>query len=230
MADDDPAGRYRREEAKGVLVLDALRRRLGDEKFLSLMSEYFAANTTRTVTAQSFLDKAGVPFEFPEPGDGAAYVASDIMRRLKSAVLVYGTVFDAGANRYSTEQIQKRFLDAYESAVPIRKDFEVRDDDLRDRDVIFVGRPESNSALAAWERRIGLDYPGSAFQIDGGLHTSEREALLFAAKNPLDASHMVVVAAGNAALATVKLALNSDWSATEYMIVDDGKTQSGFRR
>jgi hypothetical protein len=139
-------------------------------------------------------------------------------------------VLDAGANRYSAEQMQKRFLDAYESAVPIRKDFEVSDDDLRDRDVIFVGRPEANSALATWERRIGLDYPGTAFRIEGGLHTSEREALLFAAKNPLDPSHMVVVAAGNAALATVKLSLNNDWSGTEYVIVDDAKTRAGFRR
>ncbi len=34
---------------------------MGDDAFLKLMSDYFAANTTKTVTAQSFLDKAGVP-------------------------------------------------------------------------------------------------------------------------------------------------------------------------
>ena len=31
--------------------------------------------------------------------------------------------------------------------MPIRKDFEVAADDLRDRDVIFIGRPEANQAL-----------------------------------------------------------------------------------
>ena len=50
------------EEAKGVLFLDSLRRKMGDDAFLKLMADYFAANTTKTVTAQSFLDKAGVRF------------------------------------------------------------------------------------------------------------------------------------------------------------------------
>ena len=229
LAADDPAVRHRREEAKGVLFLDALRRRLGDEKFLALMSDYFVANTTRTVTAKSFLEKAGVAFEFNEPAEGVAYVAGDITRRLKSALLVYGTVRDAGANRYAAEQMQKHFLDIYERAVPIRKDFEVSDGDLRGRDVIFVGRPESNSALAAWQDRIGLDYAAGAFRIDKKLHASEREALIYAAKNPLDASHMVAVVAGNDALRTVKLALTNEWRGAEYAIVDDGKTRSGFQ-
>ena len=52
------------ERAKGVLFLDSLRRKMGDEAFLKLMNDYFASNTTQTVTAQSFLDKAGVPFNF----------------------------------------------------------------------------------------------------------------------------------------------------------------------
>ena len=96
------------EETKGVLFLDALRRKLGDDAFLKLMGDYFAANTTKTVTAQSFLDKAGVPFEFAEPADGPAYLISDIGRRLASAILVYGTMRDAGANRYAAEQLQTR--------------------------------------------------------------------------------------------------------------------------
>jgi hypothetical protein len=80
----------------------------------------------------------------------------------------------------------------------------VSDGGLRHRDVIFVGRPEANSALAAWAARIGLDYPGAAFRIDDAVHASEREALLLAATNPFDPAHMVLVVAGNSALRTVK--------------------------
>jgi hypothetical protein len=79
---DNPANRFRREETKGVLFLDSLRRRLGDDRFFALMSEFFAANAGATLTAQSFLDKAGVPFEFSEPEDGPAYLLNDIYRRL----------------------------------------------------------------------------------------------------------------------------------------------------
>ena len=216
------------EAAKGVLFLDVLRRRMGDDAFLKLMRDYFALNTTKTVTAQSFLDQAGATFSV-EPGAGPTYVTTDIKGRLRSAILVYGTVREAGANRYAAEQLQKRFLDAYESAVPIRKDFEVTDEDLRARDVVFVGRPEANSALAAWADRLGLEYHDDVFSLDGAAYGSERDALLFAGRNPLDQTRMVLVVAGNDALRTVKLAAGfRNWKAGEYELVQDGKTSEGF--
>jgi hypothetical protein len=230
MAPENDMTRYAMEEAKGVLFLDGLRRKLGDDSFLKLLSDYFAANTTKTVTAQSFLDKAGAKFEFAEPADGPGYMTTDINSRLSSAVLVYGTDRDAGANRYAAEQMQSQFLDFFESAVPIYKDFEVSDELLRHRDVIFVGRPEANSALAAWAEKLGLKYQGAAFDIDGKTHASEREALLLAAKNPLDASHMVLVVAGNDALRTVK-SLRAR-AASDHVVFEDGAMQAnaGGRR
>ncbi|HUB33348.1 MAG TPA: C45 family autoproteolytic acyltransferase/hydrolase [Bryobacteraceae bacterium] len=212
--------RYQMEQAKGVLFLDSLRHKMGDDAFFKLMSDYFAANTTKTVTAQSFLDRAGVPFQFQEPGDGPAYLVSDIQRRLATAVLVYGTNREAGANRFTAEQMQTRFLDQYESRVPIYKDFEVSDDLLRHRDVIFIGRPEANSALAAWAGRIGLDYRGADFRIEDKAHASEREALLQAARNPLDAAHMVLIVAGNDAVRTVKA--SRDLAQADHVVYEEG--------
>jgi hypothetical protein len=228
LSPDTPANHFRREQTKGLLFLDSLRHKMGDDAFFKLMSDYFAANTTKTVTAQSFLDKAGVgldPIDLPE---GPAYLTSDIWRRLASAVIVYGTVREAGANRYAAEQMQNRFLDGYESRVPIYKDFEAPDDLLRHRDVVFVGRPEANSALALWSVRLRLSYEAAAFKIDGKTHASEREGLILAAKNPFDTAHMVLIVAGNDALSTVK-SQNADLSADEYVIVKDGgKPIKGF--
>jgi len=223
-----PEERESIEAAKGALFLDALRRRMGDDAFLKLMRDYFAANTTKTVTAQSFLDQASAT-DAVDAGEGPAYLTTDIEHRLHSAILVYGTVREAGANRYAAEQLQKRFLNRYESAVPIRKDFEATDAELRQRDVIFVGRPEANSALAAWSDRLGLDYRENVFRLDGGTHASERDALLWAGKNPLDQAHMVLVVAGNDALRTVKLAASMpEWKTGEYELVEDDKTSAGF--
>ncbi|MBZ5624350.1 MAG: hypothetical protein LAQ69_37490 [Acidobacteriia bacterium] len=215
------------EQTKGLLFLDSLRRKMGDDAFLKLMTGYFAANTTKTVTAQSFLDQAGVSFEWTEPADGPAYLASDITRHLASAVIVYGTVREAGANRYAAEQMQTRYLDRYESQVPIYKDFEVSDDLLRHHDVIFVGRPEANSALAAWADKLGLAWQGASFKIDADTHASEREALVIAARNPLDPGHMVLTVAGNDALRTVKA--SSAEAPAQYVLLDDGNpARSGF--
>jgi Phospholipase B len=221
LAADSPITRFRLEETKGVLFLDQLRRKLGDDKFLTLMSEFFAANTTKTVTAQAFLDKAGVTFEFTEPADGPAYTVSDLRGRLASAVIVYGTQREAGANRYAAEQLQANYLNQLEGMVPIYKDFEVSEEMLAHKDVVFVGRPEANTALAAWSAKLGLGYQGAMFRIDNRVHSSEREALAFAAKNPQDASHMVLVLAGNDALRTVKLATAPRTEQTAYVITGE---------
>ncbi|HTV53700.1 MAG TPA: hypothetical protein VMI06_02175, partial [Terriglobia bacterium] len=221
LSPETPANHFRREQTRGVLFLDSLRRKMGDTPFLKLMRDYFAANTTRTVTAQSFLNKASAHLTAIDPPPGPAYLTRDIWSRLASAVIVYGTLRDAGANRYAAERLQRRFLNFYESEVPIYKDFEVTEDLLRHRDVVFVGRPEANSALAAWTGKLHLDYEGAAFKINGEVHASEREALILAAENPLDASHMALVVAGNDALSTVKTE-GAELSADQYVIFRDG--------
>ncbi len=233
VADPTARQRFELETAKGVLFLDQLRHTLGDDRFFNLMSSFFTAHKTQTVTAQSFLDAAGVQFSLPPDPGGAVccemYVASDIRDRLGSALLVYGTLSDAGANRYAAEQLQRGFFRFLEHAVPIAKDFEISDDELRTHDVIFVGRPETNSALAAWQSKIGLESSDGLFRIDGRDHASETEALVFAAANPLDAHRMMLVVAGNSALETVLLTRTPGWDDTQYSIFDSGKeVASGF--
>ena len=228
LSPDDPINHYQMEAARGFLFLDGLRRKMGDGPFLKLMTDYFAANAGKEVTAQSFLDKAGVAFEFTEPGDGPAYLASDIGRRLATAAIVYGTVREAGANRFAAEQLQNRFFNQYQRRVETYKDFEATPDLLEHKDVVFVGRPEANSALEAWAGRLGLDFEGASFKLGAAEYASEREALVLAARNPLDPTHMVLVIAGNDALRTVKAA-EAGAGGAEYLLMDDGNPpHTGF--
>ena len=228
VGDSTPKQRFELETQKGALFLDQLRRNLGDDRFFKLMADFFAAHKAQPVAAQSFLDAAGVSFTLPVDKGSPMYVASDIRDRLSSAILVYGTRTDAGANRYAAEELQKHFFRWLESEVPIRKDFEVSDEELRTRDVIFVGRPESNSALASWQDKLGFQSSGGLFSIAGRDHASETEAFVFAAANPLDQHHMVLVLAGNSALQTVLLT-KAHWDEAQYSIFESGKeVASGF--
>jgi hypothetical protein len=216
------------ETQKGALFLDQLRHDIGDDRFFKLMSDFFAAHKAKAVTAQSFLDAAGVKFAVPADQGGPSYLVSDIHDRLGSAMLVFGTLADAGANRYAAEELQKRFYRGLETAVPIRKDFEVTDADLRAHDVVFVGRPETNSALAAWQSKLGLDSSGGLFRVAGQDHASETEALAFAASNPLDRRRMALVLAGNSALETVLLT-KANFGEAQYSVFDaDKEIASGF--
>jgi hypothetical protein len=234
VTDPTPKQHFELETQKGALFLDQLRRSMGDDRFFKLMAGFFAAHKTQAVGAQSFLDAAGVSFVVPQDlgqtaGNTAPmYVAADIHERLGSAILVYGTMADAGANRYAAEELQKHFFRSLESEVPIRKDFEVSDEELRSRDVIFVGRPESNSALATWQDKIGFKSSGGMFDIAGQDHASETEGVMFAAANPVDRHHMVLVVAGNSALETVLLT-KAGWNETQYTIFDSGREMTaGF--
>jgi len=227
-------------ESKGVLLLDALRRSMGDDAFYSLMRDFFDKNTTKMVHASDFIAAAG-PAEqalftkwldgtgLPGTPDGPIYSAGDLRRRLGSTIIVYGTVLEAGANRYAAEQLQKQFLDQYESEVRIYKDFEVTDRELADHDVLFVGRPETNSALAAWAKPLALDYDGEVFNIAGKDHSSENDALVLAGTNPQNMKHMVLIAAGNSPLGTVLLTRAGGFGASQYQLYDSGKpAESGF--
>jgi len=225
LSPDNAANRFQLDQVAGSLFLDSLRRKIGDNGFLKLMNSYYAANTTKTITAQSFLEVAGVKYEAPDPGDGPVYFPGDITRRLESAVIVYGTAGEAGTNRYVAEQLQARYRDRNQQNVPVYKDFETNEEFLSNKDVIFIGRPEDNSALAAWIDKIGLDYQGAAFKVDGKTYASERDALVYAAKNPVEAAHMVLIYAGNSPLETARSLEAVSDKAT--IILYDGKPAQG---
>jgi hypothetical protein len=221
LASDTPLDHFLREETAGTLFLDSLRRKRGNQAFLKLMRDYFNTYTTKTVTAQSFLDAAKVRYEAPVVGDGPAYLPSELRHRLGSAVIVYGTVREAGTNRYVAEQLQSRYRERDQRNVPVYKDFEASESFLAHRDVIFVGRPETNSALALWCAKIGLDYPGATFKVEGKVYASERNALIYAAKNPLDPKHMLLIYAGNSPLETGRC-----WQARAeqpVVVLEDGR-------
>ncbi len=222
LAPNDARDRFRLEEAKGILFLDALRRKSGDEAFLKIMKGFFAANTTKSVTAQLFLDSAGVAYKVPDPGDGPIWLPADVSRNSSQPVIVYGTLGEAGSNRYAAERLQARFRDLSQRDVSVYKDFEAANDLLAHKDVIFVGRPETNSALAAWTPKLALDYQAAVFKIENKTYASERNALVFAAKNPLDATRMVLVYAGNSPLAMVQ-ALKANSTDAPWIVLESGK-------
>lgn len=242
LADNNELHRYEQTTYKGALLLEAMRKDMGDDPFFAMMKNFFAANTTKAVSTADFRKAAGPKEEalitkwlnadgLPDDAGGPVYVGADMhwmANRISHAMLVYGTEREAGANRYAAEQIQKHMLDWYEQSVPIRKDFEVSEAELRTHEVIFVGRPETNSALAAWQTKIGLKYDAGVFSVEGKEHASESEALMWVAANPMDRKHLVMVMAGNSPLETVRLAAQAPQSE-QFVVYRAGKeVSSGF--
>jgi hypothetical protein len=229
---------------KGALLLDALHQRLGDDKFLEFMRSFYQQHAGKTASSAEFqqaaeqaaghplgdffsqwLDRTGLP-----GGLSNARVPVFIGERLDSSLVVYGTVREAGSNRYAAEQIQQKFMNWLEHEIPVRKDFEVTDADLSSHNVIFVGRPETNSALAAWKAKLGIEYEGAAFHIDNEDYPSEYDGLVVAAGNPLDPKRLAIVLAGNTALETVKMVNSFPPHGAEFTVYENTREiASGFK-
>lgn len=232
-------------DLKGALFLAALRKEIGTETFLTMMNSFFDTHTTKTVSTAEFLAALDRAWKNPhaqfvsrwlnQPGlpgaeNGPLYIARLTQQDLANAIIVYGTVSEAATNRYAAERLQASFLDAFESRVPVIRDYNATEEQLCSHHVVFVGRPETNSMLASWAGRLGLHFDANTFSVGPAEYGSENDSLLFAAPNPLDRTKKVLVIAGNSALATVRAAQpRRERDMTQYAIYNHGKlVDSGF--
>lgn len=187
-----------RREALATLQFDALRKQWGDERFVSTLRDFFARNTTKTIRAADF---PAAPPSVTLPENPPLLLA--LMPRLATTVIVYGTVSDAGANRHAADLLQSGLNRWFEQRVPVLRDFELTPEILRSHSVVFVGRPETNSAVHA---RFPAQFDGAAFTLDGRTYAHERDGVACAAANPGNSSELLVLLAGNSAVETVRLA------------------------
>ena len=113
------------------------------------------------------------------------------------------------------------FLTRYESEVPVYKDFEVSYDLLRHRDVVFVGRPEANSALALWSAQLGLDYKGRRSRSMERCTHRNAKPLFSQRRIRSIAPAWCSLIAGNECSSTVK-AQDTELTADQYIVFRDG--------
>ena len=194
-------GAFERKIADAVMRFDAIRRQMGDEKFLSMMREFFERNTTKTVRTADF------PVAVPAVDAlRSGVLLSALFGRAGDVVIVYGTEREAGSNRHAAELLQASMNNWFEQRVPIVKDFELTPEQAAGRSLVLFGRPETNSALRAMVEKLGLRFDGASFEAGGKTYAHERDGLAWAGVNPANAGQMVVVLAGNSAVETVRLA------------------------
>jgi hypothetical protein len=225
-------------QAKGALVLDAVRREMGTEPFLTMMQGFFRSNSGKAVTTAQFASASHAQAVdqwvngrgLPSLPAGPSALLTSFFPNMENMLIVYGTGMDAGSNRHAAELIQEDLLGWREARIPIRKDFELTEREIASRTLVFVGRPESNSALAAMLPALSgaPEYAGASFRIGGATYAHERDGLMWAGRNPANAGQYVLIAAGNSAVETVRLASmpieDSVWVVTR----QGKKTASGF--
>lgn len=189
--------------ARAVFAFDEIRKQLGDEAFLKMMDGFYTSHTTKTVNSADF------PVKRPDlniPAVGPEALLSGLIGKLGNAVIVYGTDMEAGANRYAAEVLQNQLNGWYETRVPIRRDFELSPAECGSKTLIFIGRPETNSALRAEPPGNLPRFEGASFEVDGKTYADQRDGLAWAGRTRCKNRELAIVLAGNSAVETVRLA------------------------
>jgi hypothetical protein len=249
---------YRVASSKGVLLLHELRRRLGLKQFVTLMDEFGRGHAGKPVAAGEFraaaekeaggklngffdewLNKTGLPFaalqgeddSFPSAAVGPFSIHT-FLAEPEKALIVYGTQSEQPSNREAAYALQQAIREYGPNiTVPVKKDTEARDEELKENHLLLVGRPETNSVMAsfgdAWPVHFG---PGS-FVVRGETFAHDGSGAIAAAENPRNKRYSAVVVAGLGAAATLRIApqlTGHEVRASEVMLFPHGAAVRSF--
>jgi hypothetical protein len=211
---------YRIASGKGVLLLHALRERLGDDAFEKGMRTFGEENAGKKVTAAQFqahvekssgkalgeffeqwLQRPGLPS--PHQHGGVFHVLS-FLAEIDQTMIVYGTQDEAPSNREAAESLQQAIRERGSNfTVPIKADRDLTDSELRSHHLLLIGRPGSNAIVARMRSELPVAFGSGSFKVRDKVYAHPRSAVIVAAENPRNPRYSVVVFAGLSAEATV---------------------------
>jgi hypothetical protein len=211
---------YRMAVGKGVLVLDELRQRLGNDEFAAMMDEFGRAHAGKQVTTAEFVQhvtklpgkKLGGFFEtwLDKPGlmsKGGTFTTQSFHAELDQALIVYGTADEVASNREAAEELQKSIIRHWNNVtVPIKADKDVSDDELKKHHLVLIGRPDSNRVVARVKESLPIQFGPKSFVLNGETYAHMTSAVIVAGENPMEPRYSVVAIAGLSADATLRAA------------------------
>ncbi len=248
---------YKVASGKGVLLLHALRRRMGDESFLKLMDSFGREHAGRAVSAEEF--RAAAEKAAPQPmegffdewlnrtglpsANGDETVGADAFRcgpfsvqtffaELEHTLIVYGTKGEKPTNREGAEALQKALLQRGPNiTVPIKADDAVTEDELKNHHLLLIGRPETNLVVARLQESWPVRFGPHSFEVRGEAFAHPDSAVIAAGENPLQRRYSVVLLAGLGAASTLRTAsleVGGEWRSAEVLVMPHGATPRAF--
>jgi Phospholipase B len=210
---------YEIAAGKGVLLLAALREKMGHAGFAAMMDEFgrsHAGHPVETAQFRAHAEKAsaGKPLKdffdlwldqtgLPDDPDVGVWAVDSYEWEPEKALIVYGTVKDFHANSEAARRLQRSVATRWSNIiVPIKSDTEVTEDDWKTHHILLVGRPETNAAVARASKTLPAVFGPASFTIKGETYAHPGTAVIVAGDNPLSPRFAVVLFAGLSAEAT----------------------------
>ncbi|MBI1850197.1 MAG: hypothetical protein HYR85_07615 [Planctomycetes bacterium] len=163
--------------------------------------------------------------------DGAAYSITSYQDDFDHALIVYGTRADEAANRFAAQRLHDRQVRSWaQKDIPVKRDVDVTDEELKRSHVVLIGRPETNAVAARFASAFPIALPSASFDVAGKTWARSTQSLVEATTNPLAPTKSMVLVAGLGPDATVNAA---EWTpgGVGYVILDGKKKKaSGWLR
>ncbi|WP_435009287.1 C45 family autoproteolytic acyltransferase/hydrolase [Tundrisphaera lichenicola] len=216
---------YEIAAGKGLLLMAALREKIGPDKFDAMMDEFGRSHAGHAVDSAQFrghaekaagqpladfftpwLDETGLPGTTPPE----TWAVDSFEEEPEKAVIVYGTLKEANANREAATRLQTAIAARWSNViVPIKPDTEFTEDDWKEHHVLLIGRPAANAATARAAGKLPVSFGPASFTLREKTYAHPGTAVIVAGENPLNPRYQVVAFAG--------LGAESTWKSVEHV-------------
>ncbi len=234
---------YQIASGKGVMLLSALRARLGDERFCKMMDAFgreYAGQPVRSVdfnkaaalqlgeNLSDFFREWSQGEGLPGGSHGHEWSVDSFESDLDRTVIVYGTLKESDAQREAAGRLQRQIETKWSNiTVPILSDREAKPESLKGRHILLVGRPDTNSLASTFAHVLPLTFGPASFVVRGETYAHAGSAVIAAGPKPDDPRSEVVIFAGLSAEATWKcvkaIGDRGEGGAAEVILLPAGK-------
>jgi hypothetical protein len=210
---------YRLASGKGVLLLHALRTKMGREAFAKMMDAFGRKHAGKRVTTVQFTEHAaawpgGVGEAFFEPWltrpglpsapPAGPFSVLSFYSEAEKTVIVYGTADEKPVNREAAEALQQALRRRGANiTVAIKSDREITDDEIKNRHLLLIGRPQVNLLTAKFQGHLPVSFGAQSVKVNGDLYAHPQSAVLAAGVNPNNRRFSMVVVAGLSSASTL---------------------------
>lgn len=214
---------YEIAEAKGELLLQSLRGKLGDDAFFALMNEFGVKGAGKPAKTSDFialaekkhgkplkeffaswLEAPGVPAGAGTETFAGAWSIDSFQAEPEKALIIVGTLKNVTALREAGELLREAIRRRWTNVtVEIAADADVSEELLASRHLLLVGGPDSNEIAARLHKSAPLKFGPGSFVVNGKTYAHPRSAVIVAAANPLASRYSMVLYAGLSVEATL---------------------------
>jgi hypothetical protein len=219
---------------RGVIVLAKLRNELGAKNFDAALDSFGRANAGKEINVADFqahLEKATskslADFFAREVRETMKFIPLPTVwsifgfeKDLENTLIVYGTQAEAAANREAAERLQHVIARRWGNYRPtIKADTDATPSELRDKHLLLVGRPETNTITNKLRFNFPIQFGHRSFVVKGTTYASDQSGLIIAGANPDHPNRCAILFAGLGAEATWKLVTQMGFTPCEAVVV-----------